>query len=940
MHLLSDAFLSGFILTRGILMKKKSMGLVVFLSFVFILFLPTQASSFNTKETIKVGWYFESGFQEFDSQGNPCGYAYEYLEKLAGYQNLKITYVPASYEESLALIKTNSIDLMFQKPDETQNREAYLFSEKSISSMNLKLVSRKDNLFYAYKDYTNYNGMRVGIVRNEAIKYQTLDYATRNSIHITLIEYESINEVTLALNKKKIDSMVLSTLQNNENFRLLDEFSFSPLHLLVDINNVKLKNQVDSGISKIDHYQSNFKIDLMQKYYKKNQDGGLILSKSEALYIKENPVLDVYIGPDWYPVIYQNNNKDKRGIFIDFLEYITDETGLQFHYIKYDNYAQVLDSQGYRMNKSISITNGNFPADKTYNVQLSEPFFSTNIIKVTANSRTDKIALPIGVSYSQEITDQFKGIEVIYFQSMRECLDALDSNQASMTFMNAYEAEYYLKQPPYHNFNTTIEPNQNMNFYFSASSSCSVEARSILEKAFSSISEKEWNHILKMNTTLYQKSSIHHFFSLYMPYFISGCILSFLVLIFTIFCFLRSRKHVGTLTKQNKRLKEKNYFSNYKYREYKIPIEAIAGWTKQALVSNEHKSREIEECLRKINIVSQYTNDLLTIEKHENHKNNDFSDSEYGVTYERNFISSILTIVQYEADKKGIQIVSTINSENKECIMMNRVQTSQALINILYNAIKFSNRGSQVEFILNVTDNEETKKIKHVYEIIDHGVGISPSKLPELFNMVKDTESNEDSEQIFNSTGYGLECSKRYIEAMGGSILVESTLGKGTVFTIILTFECAKEHTMIIEEKNNPYYQLLKGKRILFAQENPLDSFTFTNQLEKLGVAIETVEDGQQVMGRYIQSKKGYYDLLLLNLHLPVMNAFEIASEIRRLKREDASSIPIICISTKPLETDILTQCKNAGLNDYLEEPINMDELIQKIIFYVGPIKS
>ena len=921
-------------------MKKKSLGLILFLSFIFILFMPTQASSFNTKETIKVGWYIESGFQEFDSQGNPCGYAYEYLEKLAGYQNWKITYVPASYEESLALIKTNSIDLMFQKPGEIQNREAYLFSEKSIASMNLKLVSRNDNKFYAYQDYSNYNGMRVGIVRNESIKYQTLDYANRNSIHLTLIEYESFDELTLALNKKKIDSIVLSTLQNKKNFRLLDEFSFSPLHLLVDSNNVKLKNQMDNGIEKIDHYQSDFKVDLMKKYFETKQNGGLILSKSEALYIKENPVLDVYIGPDWYPVIYQNNNKDKRGIFIDFLEYITDETGLQFHYIKYDNYAQVLDTQGYRMNKSISITNGNFLTDKTYNVQLSEPFLSANIIKVNTNSKINKIALPIGVSYSEEITNQFKGMEVIYFQSMKECLDALDSDQASMTFMNAYEADYYLKQPPYHNFKTTIEPDQNMNFYFSTSSSCSLEARSILEKAFSCISEKEWNHILNMNTTLYQKSSIHYFFSLYMPHFIGGCIFSFIVLVFTIFCFLQSRKHVRELTKQNKRLKEKNYFSNYKYREYKLPIEAIIGWTKQALVSNEHKSREIEEYLRKIIIASQHTNDLLTIEKSANHKNNDFSYNKYCVTYEKNFISSILTIVQYEADKKGIQIVSTINSENKECILMNRVQTSQALINILYNAIKFSSRGSQVEFILTVTYNEETKKIKHVYEIIDHGVGISPSKLPELFRTIKDTDSNEDAEQIFNSAGYGLECSKRYIEAMGGSILVESTLGKGTVFTIILTFECARENTIIIEEKNNPYYQLLKGKRILFAQENPLESFTITNQLEKLGVLIETVEDGQQVMGRYIQSKKGYYDLLLINLNLPVMNAVEIASEIRRLKREDACDIPIICITMKPLELDIWTQCKNAGLNDYLEKPTNMNELIQKIIFYIGSTKS
>lgn len=937
MHLLSDAFLNGFILTRSSLMKKKIMVLVLFIGFIFIRFLPTQASDFNTKETIKVGWYLESGFQEYDQQGNPCGYAYEYLEKLAGYQNWKITYVPASYEESLSLIKTNSIDLMFQKPGEIQNAEDYLFSEKSIASMNLKLVSLKDNYFYAYQDYSSYNGMKVGIVRNDAIKYETLDYAIKNEFHITLIEYESFDEVALALSEKKIDSIVLSKLQSIKKYRLLDEFSFSPLQLLMDSQKLKLKNQVDSGISKIDHYQADFKNTLAKKYFEKKQDGGLILSKSEALYIKENPILDVYIGPDWYPIIYQNSNGDKKGVFIDFLEYITDETGLQFHYIKYDNYAQVLDTQGYRMNKSISITNGDFSTDKGYNIQLSEPFLSTSIIKVTGNSRINKIALPIGVSYNEKITNDFNGMEIIYYQSMSECLDALDTNQASMTFMNAFEADYYLKQPSYQNFMTTIEPNQNMNFYFSTSPSCSAEARSILEKAFSSISENEWNHILNMNTNIYHESSFHHFYSLALPYFISGCILSLMVLVLVIFLLFRSRKHVEALTKQNKKLVEKNYLSNQKCREFKLPTEAIIGWTKQALAMNRNKSREMEEYLQKISITSQHTNDLLTIERSANHINNECSNSEYSVTYEKNFISSILTIVQYEADKKGIQIVSTINSENKDCVMMNRAQTSQALINILYNAIKFSNRGSQVEFILNVTYNEETQKTKHVYEIIDHGVGISPSKLPNIFKL---NENNEGVPQCFNSSGYGLECSKRYIEAMGGNILVESTLGKGTIFTIILHFECAKENALIIEEKNNPSYQLLKGKRILFAEENPLESFSCTNQLEKLGVSIEAVEDGQQVMGRYIQSKKGYYDLILINLQLPVMNALEIVSEIRQLKREDANGIPIICISTNPLEIETWIQCKNAGADDYLEKPIEMEELIKKIIFYIGEKKG
>ena len=217
--------------------KKGRVSILLFLlvSILFVPFFSIQAGTFDNKEIVRVGWYLEAGFQEYDPQGNPCGYAYEYLEKLAEYQDLKIVYVPANYEECKYLLKTNIIDLMFQYPREEQNTTDFFYSDKSIASLGLKLLVHKNNISKAYRDHSNFSAMRIGILRNKNIKLETLAYAEKKNIHFILIEYPSMDQLKSALNENKIDGIVLGPLENAKGYRLLDEFDFSELHLMFEI---------------------------------------------------------------------------------------------------------------------------------------------------------------------------------------------------------------------------------------------------------------------------------------------------------------------------------------------------------------------------------------------------------------------------------------------------------------------------------------------------------------------------------------------------------------------------------------------------------------------------------------------------------------------------------------------------------------------------------
>ena len=873
---------------------------IFFLTFMVILFATFFFSgiysfgkdSISDKQVVRVAWYNIPGFQDYDPQGNPCGYAFEYLEKLAEYRNWKLTYVPASYDEALELVSLGQIDFMFSNP-RSEHDARFLYSDKGPAAFGLRFVTLRSNQKNAFQDYPGYEGMRVGIVRNQEIKLETLSYMQGKGVHITLIEYESETELMTALKDQKIDGIVLTPLRDEMDFRMLDEFSFRTLQLITSSQSSQLMEEINRAMDNLERYQVGFVNRLYQQYYGIEHEGNLILSRQESLYVKQNPVVDVYIGPDWYPIIYKNENKngERDGILFDFLEYLTDQTGLRFRIINYDNYAQIYDTQGYRMNQSISLTNMSYMEAKNYKLQLTDNFLNTTFYKVSSNvdrrsSSKEKIALPIGVYYQPELLKGWSQYEFIYYHSMEECLDAIVKGDATTTFMNAYEQSFYLQKNKYKNLVTNILPAYESAFCFSVSWSSNTEIKSILEKGLLSIPKGEWNRIVEDNTNYQGNTTMSFVLEKNVGWIIAFCFILLILTLCLLFYFLQLKKQ-ERLNKQNlSELENQSKIIQKNLWEMNFVSQIIHDWT--AELEEKKEVSESNRFIQEIRMINNQTNQLL-IEMGKPLP----LESEMTLVYEQSVFSYLLLLIRQEASKKNIQVLSTFQIQNHYPIYMNQRKIIQALLHLLQNAIKFSNRNSMVEFSVHSSSNNQDNSVRHIYEIIDHGMGMSPSKMEELFINENVKSSDGGREQYV----YRLAETKKDIEDSGGQILCESVLGKGTIFTIIMDYLKGEDEVHVSNKSSDANSN--ENIRVLLGFGQSLERLQIGEKLEQNGILVDYAENGQRVIEKYLQAQSGYYQIIILNDDLSLMNSIEVSTEIRKMRRSDSKSILLFGVGDK-----------------------------------------
>ena len=254
----------------------------------------------------------------------------------------------------------------------------------------------------------------------------------------------------------------------------------------------------------------------------------------------------------------------------------------------------------------------------------------------------------------------------------------------------------------------------------------------------------------------------------------------------------------------------------------------------------------------------------------------------------------------------------------------------QVVMNVLGNAVKFTPEGGTIDVTLEnlaVQDGVITDRLI----IKDSGIGMSPEFLPHIFEAFSQADASKTS--TTKGTGLGMAITKQIIQRMGGDISVESEQGKGTTFTIILKMPMASEEQTAewnSRTDGGSEYTKLAGKRVLLCEDHPLNTQIATRILETKEIVVEHAENGQVGVDCFIQSPANYYDAVLMDIRMPVMDGIEAAKAIRSLHREDAASIPIIAMTANAFADDI-EQTKDAGMNAHLSKPVQREKLYQTL---------
>ena len=262
------------------------------------------------------------------------------------------------------------------------------------------------------------------------------------------------------------------------------------------------------------------------------------------------------------------------------------------------------------------------------------------------------------------------------------------------------------------------------------------------------------------------------------------------------------------------------------------------------------------------------------------------------------------------------------------CVLADPVRIREVLVNILSNAVKFTNDGGSVTFETACRPGEDAHHVVVSYRVSDTGVGMSEEFLERIFDDFSQEENGARTQ--YKGTGLGMAITKKYVDMMGGTISVESKKGVGSTFTVELPLELTTMESAAAREEP-PMKNSLDGIRVLLAEDNALNAEIAEIQLEELGMTVTHAVDGKQAVEFFTDSPAGNFDVILMDIMMPKMDGYEATKAIRTMAdRPDGRTVPIIAMTANAFAEDVQKSLE-AGMNGHLSKPIVMDEVVKII---------
>ena len=374
----------------------------------------------------------------------------------------------------------------------------------------------------------------------------------------------------------------------------------------------------------------------------------------------------------------------------------------------------------------------------------------------------------------------------------------------------------------------------------------------------------------------------------------------------------------------------KTSFLNNMSHDIRTPMNVILGYAQ--LMENELNGKDIPEVLEHLEKLQQSGNLLLSI------INNvlDMARIESGrMEIDENYCriedvwKSLFAVFDEKARKKNISLHYTMNVEH-EHVLTDVTKVKEILVNILSNAIKYTPAGGSVMVYVDELPCDESGYMIVRIRISDTGIGMSQDYLTKIFEAF--TREKNTTKSKIAGTGLGMSIVKNYVDLLGGTIDVESELGKGSTFTVALKHRIAYERYYVKKHIEEPGTgnEILEGRNILLAEDNDLNAEIAEAILERAGLRIERVENGIQCVNRILKMPAGTYDMIFMDIQMPQMDGYKATQTIRNLPDKDKACIPIIAMTANAFAED-KKKTMEAGMNAHLSKPLNVPELMDTI---------
>ena len=924
--------------------KKKRLCLSI-LALIMLLFVPVSAYALEIKsdgkttqameeenKTVRVGYFPYANFQEGGYGEHKQGAGYEYLQKISYITGWKYEYVYGSFKECLDMLADGEIDLLGSVSYTPERAESIDYSTYAEGTERYWIYTREGHADLADGDLKQMNGCRIGATDGSYQKELLGKWLDSNQIQAEVVICKGYDEMIEKLDADELDALVIPALSVNSDFIAIANIGVGDCYFGVSKSRPDLLKELNSALEEI----NNTETDYSSKLYARYEGKAVInyaLNKEEKQWLDahENTICVGYL-KDNLPFCGEENGK-LTGILGTVLDTVQEKYKITIKAVPCSTGEQMNEAlQSGEIDIAGPIIQDLYTQEQFQVILTDEIFDITPVVIYKGNeyrSSLSTIAATDTSLYSElMVSFLFPDAEIKQYDTQEECLEAVANEKAGATVIPSSKINLLNESPMTKSLSfAEMAKRQELALFTTRENR---RAATIINKAIEQSSNVLNGVVLAQNSVSEKKMTLQDVFAEYGGLAVGVSFVIIFVLLLLVYSLSVSRK------KQMEALKEaqdanaaniaKTTFLNHMSHDIRTPMNAIVGFTDIAMKRKPDK--EVENCLKKIRQSSEYLmtliNDVLDISRIESGK------LEYKPVPAdlRNIINTVSSIARGYMENRDLNFCVSREELKTPYVMADELRIREVLLNIISNAVKFTKDGGTISFAAENAPGNDDHHIIIRYRISDTGIGMSEEFQSRIFDEF--TQENDGARTSYKGTGLGMAIAKKYVDLMGGKIEVSSRQGVGSTFTVEIPLRIAEQILTEKEEKLRKDMDL-HGLHVLLAEDNDLNAEIAVSLLEEQGMIVTRAADGKSALIQFCNTAPGTFDLILMDIMMPEMNGYETTKAIRNLSnRPDGKEIPIIAMTANAFAEDVQAAL-DAGMDDHVAKPMDMDILISAI---------
>ena len=936
-------------------LMRKSVCAVLCLLLLLSVALPVKAAAETAPaKVVRVG-SFEDTFNYCNEKGARKGYGYELLETLSGYTGWQFEYVTCDWSDCFEKLENGEIDIMGGISYTEDRAEEMLFSDEPMGEEKYYLYADLSRTDLSTSDYKTLNGKKIGVLMGAESEVMLTEWEEKYGLKTQHVNISNNEDVKQKLANHEIDCFVSleESCWAELGISTITRVGKSSIYYVLNKDSSDLKEELDNAMRALDEEAPFYTADLCKKYF--SLDYKPILTGEEKAWLKEHGAIRMgFLTSDSGVSTYDPATGEITGTITDYIQFARDCLGnqeLEFQLVGYDDKEAELNAlksgeidMVFHFDQSPNLA-------EEYRLARTNTTWTANMMVVTnkqlfIENQVNRVAVPQNkISLTRYIAFYYPQWEIVDCDTQEDAIKLVKDGQADCFITGVSSEAKYSKN---YGFYSVPLPNPANSCFAVKSGNRSL--LSILNKTIKAMPANMLTSSLAMHKSSARKVTLSEFIrdNFFMVLLVSSIFVA--VILLTILKLLHkarkaeaaARKAANDTQELNAKLqiaaenaesanRAKSTFLFNMSHDIRTPMNAIIGYADLASRHLDDPAK-LEKYMENIQVCGQnllmLLNNVLDLARIENDK----TEMEYSVSDVDKDFRNCIAMFQNQADSKG-QTLTVTTQLPYPYIYADIPHLTEVCTNLVSNAVKYTGAGGTIRCNVTQKPGEKEGWCDTVVTVADNGIGMSQEFQKHIFEPFERERTSTVSK--VEGSGIWMGIVKKLVELMGGTVEVESKIGVGSTFTVTIPCRIASEDEIQAKREINPSDQkCLCGTRILLTEDNDLNAEIATELLQEEGCTVDRAKDGVECVDMLEKAADGTYQLILMDVQMPVMNGYDATKKIRRMDDPQKANIPIVAMTANAFSEDKQVAL-DAGMNDHIAKPINMSVLVPTLRKYL-----